>query len=237
MDVLSVNNLSKAYGDVYAVKGVTFSLEENHITTLLGPNGSGKTTLLKCILGLIKPNNGELRLFNEHCFLPFPEPIKKRILYIPDEPITIDYLSGEENIKYMCALYGIKYEEKKAYTIFEKYDLFDSKDKLTKDYSRGMLQKLSLCFIDFYCPDLIVIDEPTNGLDVLTIQLLTEILTEICSEGRTILIATHDMSFCKQISSHIIFISKGTLIYDDTKEALYKEYGNIENAVKQLLSR
>lgn len=228
--------LSKSYGDNKALNHVSLVLQPGTVTTLLGPNGSGKTTFIKTILGLQQKDSGTILMNEQECEMPYPKSVKRRFLYIPDDPMVMDYLTGKENLEYMCGLFQSSLTGKDIDNILRKYGLYESKDKLAKNYSRGMKQKLCLSYMEIYSPEILILDEPTNGLDVLAIHQLEEFLKELSSQGMTVLIATHDMSFCKTVSDHIAAISKGELIKMQNTEWYIRQYGSMENAAYQLLS-
>ena len=234
--ICKVTGLSKFYGSKRALHDVSLEFEKGTITTLLGPNGSGKTTFIKTLLGLQSKDSGKIIIDEEECVLPYPKDIKRKFLYIPDDPMAVEYLSGKENLEYMCGLFQSSLSADDIDAILKKYGLYDSKDKLTKNYSRGMKQKLCLSYMEIYSPDILILDEPTNGLDVLAIHQLETFLKELSADGMTILIATHDMSFCKAVSDNIAAINNGELLQIQKTDWYIGQYGSMENAAYQLLS-
>lgn len=228
--------LTKSYGDNKALNSVSLALQPGTVTTLLGPNGSGKTTFIRTILGLQEKDSGTIFMNEQECTMPYPKTIRQKFLYIPDDPMVMEYLTGKENIEYMCGLFQSPLSGREIDEILRKYGLYEAKDKLARNYSRGMKQKLCLSYMEIYSPEILILDEPTNGLDVLAIHQLEEFLKELSRQGMTILIATHDMSFCRTVSDRIAAISKGTLLKTQNTEWYIHQYGSMENAAYQLLS-
>ncbi len=234
---IEISELTKEYSNstTAALKQLSVAFESGKISSILGPNGSGKTTFLKIILGLLRPSQGEVRIFQERVLMPYPVSIKRNFLFLPDEPIVIDYLTGAENLEYMCAVYNIDTKNLDIDSILEKYGLADSRGKLVRDYSKGMKQRLQLSYIDVYAPKIIVLDEPTNGLDILAIASISEILKTAAGNGALVLVATHDMSFCRNISDDILLLQDGQKLCWQSTAQYLQDYGTLENAVMSLL--
>ena len=232
---LEIRSLTKRYGEQTALDSVSLALEGGAVTTLLGPNGSGKTTLIKSILGLLRPDGGELLCGGEPCRIPYPSRLRRRFLYIPDDPIVSEYLTGRENLEYLAALYGAEASPARLEEILAKYGLAEASGKLAKDYSRGMRQRLCLSSMELYAPEVLILDEPTNGLDVLAIRQLALLLRELAEAGKLVLVATHDMTFAKFVSHRVAVIRRGEVIEQGEIALFTARYGSVENAVFTLL--
>lgn len=235
MSVLTTNDLNKSFGGQHALQDFSVSLQPGSVTTILGPNGSGKTTFIKSILGILQPDSGSVCIDGQALSLPYGKETRRKFLYIPDDPVVMEYLSGRENIEYMCALYGCKMTKQQIGQVLEKYGLGGSGDKMVKNYSRGMRQRLCLSYMEIYSPDILILDEPTNGLDLMAIQHISRFLRSIAAAGKTVLIATHDMSFCKSVSDRVIMIRSGRCLTQESMAECEARYGSIENAVECLL--
>ena len=233
---LEVNVLNKSFGDHRVLEDFSAVLQPDSITTILGPNGSGKTTFIKAILGILKHDSGNISIDGQPCAAPYSALLRRKFLYIPDDPLAVSFLTGRENLEYMAALYDVKLSRDEAESILHKFGLYDRRDTLARDYSRGMLQRLCLSYMEIFHPDIIILDEPTNGLDVMAIHQIVGALRNLAREGKTILIATHDMSFCKSVSDRIIMIREGKKMAEESLEWFEEKYGAIENAVNQLLA-
>ena len=232
---LEICDLSKRFGAQTALDGFSLQLHGGSVAALLGPNGSGKTTLIRSILGLLQADGGEIRLDGKGCIIPYPTDLRRRFLYIPDDPIAVEYLTGLENLEYMATLYGVAADRARLEAILAKYGLAEAAGKLAKDYSRGMRQKLCLSYMELYAPDVLILDEPTNGLDVLAVRQLAGFLREQAAAGKLVLVATHDMSFCSLAADRIAVIRRGELAADQAPAWFTARYGSLENAVYTLL--
>ncbi|MFG6147548.1 ABC transporter ATP-binding protein [Halobacillus sp. B23F22_1] len=232
---LQLEGIHKKYEENHILKGLSLNVEKSEIAFLVGPNGAGKTTLVKTILGLMSPDEGEIVFNKEQLTIPFPKKVKAELGYIPDEPIFIEYLTGMENLKYYSHIYKKKMKEKELLDLLENYELKDASNQLVKLYSRGMRQKLSLCFMDIVNPELIVMDEPTIGLDLLSINFLKKRLLKFKEDNKSLLITTHDMSFCQDIADTIYILNDGkaTRLSEDFKET---DKGIFEDQILQNLN-
>lgn len=184
--MLNVKNVTKKYGKLTANNDVSFSIDSGEIAVLLGPNGAGKSTIIKCICGLLR-FDGEITLNGfENKSLD-----AKRVLgYVPEMPAVYDLLTVREHLEFMLRSYRMK-DDGTADRLLERFELFDKKDKLGKELSKGMQQKLSICCALVHKPSVIIFDEPMVGLDPHAIKQLKEIFVELKREGATVLISTH----------------------------------------------
>mgnify|MGYP000880613903 CR=1 FL=1 len=212
MNTLNIVKLCKAFGDLTALNDVTLEFQAGETNVLLGPNGAGKTTLVKIVLGLLRPSEGIINYNQQKLSAPYSVEEKRLFFYLPDEPIVMDYLTGCENLKYIGALYRADLDREALHTILNEFDLLRAKDRLVKDYSRGMKQRLCLSYLRVYSPEIIILDEPTVGLDILGIQRLCGLVADFKSEGRMIIVCTHDINFGKQVADRILFLKRGSII-------------------------
>jgi len=136
----------------------------------------------------------------------------------------------------MSEIYENKIDSKYLLSVLHEFDLLKDKDKLVKDYSRGMRQRLSLCFLRIYSPEILILDEPTMGLDIVSVKYLKNVLLSLKSEGKTILITTHDIHFCKQIAYKIIVINNGVIIKDNYLSDFLQGYTNVEDAILDIVN-
>lgn len=233
---LNVEKVTKYIDKKLILNNIDFSLSENEINFLIGPNGAGKTTFINILLGLLNKDKGKIYLNGEEINIPYTKNIKKKFAYIPDEPILLDWLTGYENLVYMSEIYNNKINLKNFFNILSEFDLLKHKDKLVKDYSRGMKQRLSICCLKIYSPEILILDEPTIGLDILSIQYLKNMLLNLKNEGKTILITTHDINFCQQLADKITVINNGTIVKDNYISDFLNGYTNIEDAILDIVS-
>lgn len=228
MNLLQVTGVTKAYESKEKVlQDINIDIKKSEIVFLVGSNGAGKTTLVKILLGLLHADEGELVFDDDILSIPFSLDVKKRIGYLPDEPIFIEYLTGLENLKYFSNVYKQKLTDDFLLNLLSEYSLDKDANELVRKYSRGMRQKLSLCFLDIVDPDLIIMDEPTIGLDLVAIDYLTQHILKLKTQKKSLLITTHDMAFCQNVAEKIYVLKEGkTLMLNSaiTQEKNRKEF-------------
>jgi ABC-2 type transport system ATP-binding protein len=184
--MLSVRNVTKFYGKVKANDNLSFEVEDGKIAVLLGPNGAGKTTILKCIAGLLR-FQGEI-MINGH---PNKSIESKRTLgYVPEMPAVYDLLTVSEHLEFIRRAYKLE-DDGYGDELLERFELADKKDKLGKELSKGMQQKVSICCALLPRPSVIVFDEPMVGLDPHAIKEMKQIFSELRNGGASLLISTH----------------------------------------------
>lgn len=212
MDILTINSLTKKYKKKLVLKDISLQLLSDKIYGLVGNNGVGKTTLIKCILGLIKPSQGEVTIFNEKAY-HMSDNCKKKIGVVYDTPMFVNNMSGIDNMLYFCSPYGIENTEiARLYHHYAiKLNLTQSNQKVG-EYSMGMKQKLSIIRGLIIQPQLFVLDEPFNGLDPSTRISLSKILQEFKNETKaTVLISSHDLISLEELGEEFIYLENGTL--------------------------
>jgi len=184
--MLQVNHVTKHYGKLLANRDVTFEIGSGEIAVLLGPNGAGKSTIIKCIAGLLR-FDGEILIDG------FPNKsidAKKCLGYVPEMPAIYDMLTVGEHLEFMLRAYKME-DDGTADRLLERFELLDKKDKLGKELSKGMQQKLSICCALVHRPSVIIFDEPMVGLDPHAIKQLKEVFSLLRDSGATVLISTH----------------------------------------------
>lgn len=184
--MLKVENVTKKYGKVLANDSISFDIGDGEIAVLLGPNGAGKSTIIKCIVGLLR-FKGNITIDGENN----KSLAAKRLLgYIPEMPAVYDMLTVEEHLEFILRAYEMKDDGYKD-ELLERFELTDKKNKLGKELSKGMQQKLSICCALVHKPKIVIFDEPLVGLDPHAIKQLKEIFFELKNAGASILISTH----------------------------------------------
>lgn len=207
--ILKTNNVSKKYKKTYVVKDLSISVRKNSVYGLLGPNGAGKSTLLKMITGIIRPTSGEI-LFNNDSWT------RKDLLNIGsliESPPLYENLTAFENLKVRAILLGVPL--KRCSEVLEKMDLIDAKNKKVSNFSLGMKQRLGIALALLNNPKLLVLDEPTNGLDPFGIEELRKMIRSLVDSGISIIISSHILSEIQQVADDIGIIYNGTLLYED----------------------
>ena len=210
---LEVKNLSKSYGSSPGVFDVNLTVGKGTVHGFLGPNGSGKTTTMKCVMGLLRKTSGRIRLFGEE---PRGDAIqlKKRIGYLSELPSFPSYLRGREVLLTYGRIRGIDGTRlaEESRELLHKVGLDDAAEMAVGKYSRGMKTRLSLAVALLGEPDLLMLDEPTEGLDPIGVTAVREMLKRLVSEGHTVLLSSHQLSEVHQICGAVTIVNKGRTV-------------------------
>ena len=205
--VLSIDKLSKRYGKIRAVDQLDLLVEKGNVYGILGPNGSGKTTTLGMILSIINPDSGTFSWFGN----PPTKEDRKRIGSIIEVPYFYPYLSGLQNLQIFADIKGSSYDG--IDTALDIVDLSERKKSKFKTYSLGMKQRLALAAAILGKPEVLILDEPTNGLDPQGIHEIRQIIKDIAANGTTILLASHLLDEVEKVCSHVSVLEKGKNIF------------------------
>ena len=223
---LSITGLVKAYpGGVKAVKDVSFRVEAGQVLGLLGPNGAGKTTTLRMVMGLISPTEGEIRVFG-HKIHPGSE-ILSRIGSFVEGSGFLPHLSGKANLDLYWKATGRPADDAHMAEALEIAGLGAAIDRRVRTYSQGMRQRLAIAQAMLGLPDLLLMDEPTNGLDPPQIHAMREVLRRYASTGRTVLVSSHLLSEVEQTCSHVVVVHLGRTIASGTVSELVASSGEM----------
>jgi ABC-2 type transport system ATP-binding protein len=207
-NILEVRNLSKRFGKINAVNSISFSVEKGNVYGLLGPNGSGKSTTLGILLSTINPTEGSWSWFGEP---GTPTEVLKRIGAIIEHPNFYTFLSAEKNLKIVCEIKNVRYE--RINEVLQLVGLADRKNDKFSTFSLGMKQRLSIASAMLSNPEVLILDEPTNGLDPEGIIQIREIIRSIAAQGTSILLASHLLDEVEKVCSHVIILKKGVSLY------------------------
>jgi ABC-2 type transport system ATP-binding protein len=206
--ILSLKNLNKKFGLVHAVNNLSFDIEKGNVYGILGPNGSGKSTTLGVILNVVNKTSGEYSWFDGK--LSTHEALKK-VGAIIERPNFYPYMTATQNLKLICKIKGIptdKIDEK-----LKAVNLYDRKNSKFSAFSLGMKQRLAIASALLNDPEILILDEPTNGLDPQGIHEIRQIIKKIAKNGTTILLASHLLDEVEKVCSHVIVIRKGIKLY------------------------
>ena len=206
MPVLQTYELTKRYGKLTALDGLSLNIEAGHVYGLLGPNGSGKTTTLGLILGILKQNEGTFEWFNGR----YGEKARMRIGAILETPNFYPYLNALENLKIISTIKEVS--DAPYNDLLELVELSERKNSKFRTYSLGMKQRLAIAATLIGDPEVLIFDEPTNGLDPQGIVEVREILKKIADSGKTVIMASHILDEVEKICSHVAIIKKGKLL-------------------------
>lgn len=212
--VLEVNHLVKHFGAVKAVRDVSFTVYRGDIYGFLGPNGSGKSTTIRMVLNLIRPDSGEVLLFGQQLSHNRREVLSK-VGALIERPDFYQYLSAYQNLDILAQYSGIKHKRAKIMELLEVVDLQDRANDKVKTFSQGMKQRLGIAQTLLHDPDLIILDEPVNGLDPQGIKDIREMIVRLNREmGKTLIVSSHILREMELISNRMIVISKGKVVVE-----------------------
>lgn len=206
MSILSIENIRKDYGHVQALKGVSFNVPKGAVFGILGPNGSGKTTLLGIIMDILKPTSGSYKLLDE---VP-NERHRSQIGTFLETPNFYHYLSAVQNLKIAAAIKGRGEED--IPRVLEMVNLTQRKDSRFNTYSLGMKQRLAIASCLLGNPEVLILDEPTNGLDPVGIAEIRALIKKLHLEGKTIIMASHLLDEVEKVCTHVGILKKGELV-------------------------
>ena len=205
--VLSLSSVSKSYGPVQALKNVSFSVPEGSVFGILGPNGSGKTTLLSIVLDVLKANAGEYRWFGE----PGSPGQRRKIGSLLETPNFYHYLSAVDNLRITQSISG-RGTEQNILEVLRKVNLYERRKSRFKSYSLGMKQRLAIAAALLGDPKVLVLDEPTNGLDPVGIAEIRELIHELRRSGHSIIMASHLLDEVEKVCTHVAILKTGELL-------------------------
>ena len=221
--ILALKNLDKKFGRVHAVNDLSFNIKKGNVYGILGPNGSGKSTTLGIILNVVNKTSGSFSWFDGS--ISTHEALKK-VGAIIERPNFYPYMTATQNLKLICKIKGVPYEK-----IDEKLkivNLYERKDSKFKTYSLGMKQRLAIASALLNDPEILILDEPTNGLDPQGIHEIRKIIKEIAAGGTTILLASHLLDEVEKVCSHVVVIRKGVKLYDGRVDEIVATSGFFE---------
>ena len=206
MNILELNNITKHYKTVTALNNVSFSVPEGSVFGILGPNGSGKTTLLGIILDILKPSAGSFKLLGK----PADAEIRKQVGTLLETPNFYHYLSAERNLRIAAHIKGKGFNE--IDNVLQKVNLYQRKQSKFNTYSLGMKQRLAIASCLLGDPQVLIFDEPTNGLDPNGIAEIRELIQRLAGEGKTIIMASHLLDEVEKVCTHVAIIKNGNLL-------------------------
>lgn len=213
-----VSNVVKSYGNKRVVNDVSFSVAQGEIFGLIGPNGAGKTTIIRMMMDIIKPDSGDIHILGER----ISDDAKNRIGYLPEERGLYKKLSVLKTLTYLSALKNSKVDNSRIEELLKRVDLLPHKDKKIEELSRGMGQLIQFLVTIIHNPELIILDEPFAGLDPVNTELLKEIILELRSQNKAIILSTHRMNEVEELCDRILMIDGG-------RSVLYGRLTDIKN--------
>jgi ABC-2 type transport system ATP-binding protein len=238
---LQIEDLSKVYPNgTEALRGVSLEIPRGDFFGLLGPNGAGKSTLIHCTTGLAMPSGGTIRVFG-HDAVDNYEPARAAVGLAPQDPNLDQFLTAAETLDYHGGYFGMPRKERRERTaeLLDTFSLTAKRDDRTRTLSGGMKRRLILARALMHRPRLLILDEPTAGVDVELRLELWHYVQRINAEGTTILLTTHYLEEAEQLCDHVAFINHGTIVAQGTSAELAARYGvsSLEDAYLELVGR
>jgi sodium transport system ATP-binding protein len=236
--MIEVKDLHKRFGKVVAVDGATFSARDGQITGLLGPNGAGKTTTLRCLYTLMRPDSGQVLVDGIDASTDAVA-VRRRLGVLPDARGLYKRLTARENISYFGRLHGLDAATIRTRTdaAIAALDMGDIAERRTEGFSQGQRVKTAIARALIHDPNNVILDEPTNGLDVMATRAMREFLKRLKREGRCVLFSSHIMQEVAALCDRIIVIAHGRVVADESPDALRAQTGeaNLEDAFVKLI--
>jgi len=224
--VIEVRDLHKSFGEVHAVRGVSFAAGDGKITGLLGPNGAGKSTVLRILYTVLKPDSGSAFIDGADV-LAAPLAARAKIGCLPHGSGLYPHLSARENIRYYARLYGVDENiiDARVQSVIEDLEIGGFADRRTKGFSQGQKTRVSLARALVHQPGNVILDEPTNGLDVMATRALRGLIRDLRSAGRCVLFSSHVMQEVAALCDEIVIIASGQVAIHDTAEGIRERTG------------
>jgi sodium transport system ATP-binding protein len=238
--MISVNGLHKSFGDVKAVRGVSFDAEDGRITGLLGPNGAGKSTTLRILYTVLRPDQGTATIDGVDVVTRGLD-ARGRIGTLPHGAGLYPHLTARENIVYYARLYGMDCDliDEKVQGVIEQLDIGKFADRRSKGFSQGQRTKVALARALVHGPQNIILDEPSNGLDVMAIRSLRELIKTLKAAGKCVLFSSHVMQEVSALCDEIVIIAEGQVALQDSPDGIRNSTGcdDLEEAFVKAISK
>ncbi|MGQ4873869.1 MAG: ABC transporter ATP-binding protein [Promethearchaeia archaeon] len=224
--IINAVNLTKRFGALLAVDNVSFKINKGEIVGLLGPNGAGKTTTIRLLTGVFKlEKNSKIEIFGEN-ISKHPTKYKRYFGIVPEVSNAYSDYNVIQNIRFSGRIYGIPKNEieKRSKRLLKQFNLENKKYSKTKTLSKGLKQRLNFCLALLHEPPILILDEPTSGLDPISAKILRETILSLKNEGKTILMATHNLKEAQTICDRVLILNKGKIIADENPDTLRKDF-------------
>jgi ABC-2 type transport system ATP-binding protein len=221
--ILTITNLTKKFGYLTAVKDLTFTINKGNVYGILGPNGSGKSTTLGVVLNVVNRTEGNFHWFDGNVTT---HDALKKVGAIIERPNFYPYMTAYQNLKLVCRIKGV--DESKINDRLELVGLLDRKDSKFRTFSLGMKQRLAIASALLNDPEILILDEPTNGLDPQGIHQIRELIKQIANKGTTILLASHLLDEVEKVCSHVVVLRKGEKLYSGRVDEMISSHGFFE---------
>jgi len=227
--MISLENVSKSFDGIYAVKNLSVSIADGEIFGLVGPNGAGKTTTIRMMTGLLRPDEGMV-LIGEFDITEEPLKAKSILGYVPDKAFLYEKLTAGEFLIFIASVYSIEKSValRKIENLLDLFGIKEIENELIESFSQGMRQRLLFASALIHNPGVLLIDEPFTGLDPFGIRMLKDVIKDLSRKGVTVFLATHSLHIAEEMCHKIGFIKKGLLVSIKTREELKNIEGGLE---------
>jgi ABC-2 type transport system ATP-binding protein len=211
--MIEFHEVSKTYGDFAAVRSLALAVDRGEVFGFLGPNGAGKTTTIRMMMGILVPSDGRITIDGFDCQADRLQ-VKQRVGYLPDNPTFYDYLRGREILAFVGEMHGQARDEaqRRAVTLLDELALEDAAEEFAVNYSTGMKKKLGLACALIHDPAVLILDEPTNGLDPRASRHVQDRIRVSAEQGKTIFLSTHLLDMAERLCGRVGIIDKGDLV-------------------------
>jgi ABC-2 type transport system ATP-binding protein len=211
--MIEFHEVSKTYGDFTAVRNLALAVDKGEVFGFLGPNGAGKTTTIRMMMGILVPSDGRITIEGLDCQADRIQ-VKQRVGYLPDNPVFYDYLRGREILTFVGEMHGQRRDEaqRRAVTLLDELALDDAAEEFAVNYSTGMKKKLGLACALIHDPAVLILDEPTNGLDPRASRHVQDRIRVSAEQGKTIFLSTHLLDMAERLCGRVGIIDKGDLV-------------------------
>lgn len=217
--MIEVDGLTRVYGSLEAVKDLSFRVEPGEVLGLVGPNGAGKTTTLRCIVGIIPPTRGDVRI-DGLSIVAHPIAAKRNMGFMPDEPRLFEYLTVMEHLQFIARVYGVADTAVKAEELLREMELWERRTMLPNELSRGMKQKLVIACGLLHSPSNLIFDEPLTGLDPLGMRRMKQTILARARGGASVIVSSHLLPMVEEICDRVLILKQGRKVIHGTLEQI-----------------
>lgn len=235
MKAIQIENVTKSFGSLMAVKGVNFQVESGQILGLLGPNGSGKSTLMKIILGIMKPDTGSIQVQGVDV-AKNPIEVKRIVGYVPESPRLYEFLTGVEYLDFVADVHGLatSVKQERIMEFLKALDLEGRENELIHGYSQGMKQKLAIIAGLLHRPQILVLDEPLNALDPRSARIVKDLIHKLRDDGISTIFSTHVLEIADAICDRIVIMYDGKVLEEGTSQELRSKGGTAGSTLEEV---
>ena len=221
-----MESVTKSFGPKVVVRDLSLKIEAGEVRGLLGPNGSGKSTTMKMIMGIVKPDEGDIRLFDIDV-LQQPIEARKLVGYVPETPYLYEYLTASEYLDFVGTAHRISSEERlqRVRDLLNAFQMEQNVNEVISGFSQGMKQKIALCAALLHRPRVLILDECLNGLDPRSAKIVKDILHRLSHEGVAVLFSTHVLEIAEAMCDKVTILNEGSLLFEGTPQELRSKVG------------